>query len=174
MPLGDHLGADQDPAGGLLKGPQDRRRRRRRRRRPRRRRGGTPGRRRRRRSPTISCARRSVPAPWRATAEEEHCVQRAGTSSRCPQWWQERNEPARCSTSVTSHSGHFQTAPARAAGEEVRPPAPVEQHDRLAPGGAHVGERLHARPGAGRSGRSACRAPRRAAAGARRRAGAAC
>ena len=36
-----------------------------------------------------------------------------------------------CSTSVTSQCGHSQTRPQQPAGEEVRPAAPVEQHDRL-------------------------------------------
>ncbi len=100
--LGDHLRADQHAAVGRLEAPQQRPRavavvatargarglggavRERRRRR-----GGRRGRRRRRRTRSRArAARRSVPAPWRATAVEAQSAQRVGAGSRWPQWWQ--------------------------------------------------------------------------------------
>ena len=75
---------------------------------------------------------RSVPAPWRATDSEPQASQRSGTRSRWPQWWQAIAFSARCSTSATSQLRALPDLPAGAAGEEVRPAAAVEQHDRLA------------------------------------------
>ena len=116
-----------------------------------------------------SCSRRSVPAPWRATASEPQASQRCGTrlavaavvagdrALRAVQ--HERDVALRALPDLA----------AGAAGEEVRPAAAVEQHDRLA--------RLAERPprlGVQRVPRCrACRAPAPAAAGGRRRARAA-
>ena len=79
-----------------------------------------------------SCSIRSVPAPWRATDSEPQASQRSGTRSRWPQWWQAIAPSARCRTSATSQLRALPRLAAGAAGEEVRPAAAVEQHDRLA------------------------------------------
>ena len=52
-----------------------------------------------------------MPAPWRATDTEPQSAQARGTGSRWPQWWQAISPAARCSTSVTSQSGHSHTRP---------------------------------------------------------------
>ncbi len=79
-----------------------------------------------------SCSRRSVPVPWRASDTDRHSGQRSGTCSRWPQWWQDIAPSARCRTSVDVAVRALPGAPARAAGQEVRPAAAVEQDDGLA------------------------------------------
>ena len=89
-----------------------------------------------------------MPAPWRATETEPQSGQRAGTRSRWPQWWQ-----ASVAARAVQHERDvavraLHDLPAGAAGEEVRPAAPVEQHDRLLAASADAVERLARRAGA--------------------------
>ena len=144
--LGDHLGADQH---ARRRPPRSARRTRRAacrcaRRRRRRRRGGTPGSRRRRRRRASSCCEPlGAGAVARDGARASSRGSAPGTGSRWPQWWQ-----ASVAAGAVQHERDVAVraapdAPARAAGEEVRPAAAVEQHDRLAAAAARtLGERL--------------------------------
>ena len=90
----------------------------------------------------------------------------SGTRSRWPQWWQASSAVGAVQDERDVARRALPRLPARAAGQEVRPAAAVEQHDRL----ARVGERLvRARVQRPRGAR-ACRGPRPAAAARRRRA----
>ena len=81
-----------------------------------------------------SASTRSVPAPWRATESEPQASQRVGIRSRWPQWWQAERVLGAVQDERDVAVRALPRLPARAAGEEVRPAAAVEQHDRLARG----------------------------------------
>ena len=114
------------------------------------------------------CPRRGAPPTPSRSRGTPAAPARGGRSGgrpprRAPRW----------STSVTSQFGHSHTRAQRAAREEVRPAAPVQQHDRLLPAAPHLVERL-ARALVERPGRAGHRRPAPpAAAGARPRAPAA-